>query len=365
MTSVVVIGVTFAARSAAAQGDPARSTDGNGGATTPKNKSTGIDVRFDDSAAALPQEEIRAAIARELEHRPHGEASVAGELDVAVDGNQLVVRFRGAQGYTERLLPLPEDRTQIPLMLSLLAGNLARDQSPGVRPAPLAPVPEAWERAPREPSFKQHYLGLHLGQDIAFAGGFEVCNRTIGTFSCYYPGTDQPFFHSPNPNSDTVTNHPVLATTRVLFSYDFAPWRRFSIGARIGFAFRGGPPAGMSPDPPVTDPPSHSAGAGGTPFFPGHFELRASYWFAPLTNERWRGFFGVGAGMAQVDARVDHHVVDCEETAPPSTDIDAFSACQNGTVASNPAPQTAVERLAEDRPGLSGVPHRRHRNPHG
>jgi hypothetical protein len=111
-----------------------------------------------------------------------------------------------------------------------------------------------------------------------------------------------------------------LATTRLLFSYDFAPSPVFSLGVRAGFAFRGGPPAGMTTGdaPPVEGietVPAHTPGSGGTPFRPFHFELRGNYWFAPLTNPRWRGYLGAGFGVAQVDAKVVHPVTDCHDVA--------------------------------------------------
>jgi hypothetical protein len=268
---------------------------------------------------------------------------VRGELNVAVDGNQIVVRFRSTQSYTERVLPLPADRTQIPLMLSLLAGNLGRDQRVGVRSEvqpPVAPVdvaPNGKTKSENAAPFARHHFGLHFAQDIAFVGGFNACDPTMGqaqqNFACYYAGTEEPFFHAPNPSTDTVTNHPAFATTRILLSYDFALLSRLTIGARLGFAFRGGPPAGMSPATGQVDPPAHTAGTGGTAFFPGHLEVRASYWFAPLSEPGWHGFFGLGGGMAQVDVKADHHVEDCNDVAglnEGGSESPAYQNCRNG-----------------------------------
>jgi len=333
----------LAVRSAAAQPALADFPDeGRPAPTPPKNPSTGIAVSFADSAAGLPQEEIRAAIARELERRPAGEASVQGELNVAVDGNQMVVRFRSTQAYTERVLPLPADRTQIPLMLSLLAGNLGRDQRVGMHAEaePAAPrdvAPDKKAKQQNAPPFARHHFGLHLAQDIAFVGGFNACDPTLGqadqNLACYYAGTEEPFFHKPNPSTDTVTNHPAFATTRILLSYDFALLSRFTLGARIGFAFRGGPPAGMAPANGELDPPAHTPGTGGTAFFPGHLELRATYWFAPLSEPGWHGFFGLGGGMAQVDTKASVHVEDCNEVArlnAGGTNSPVYQNCRQG-----------------------------------
>jgi len=57
----------------------------------------------------------------------------------------------------------------------------------------------------------------------------------------------------------------------------------------------------------------------------------------PLTNRSWSGFVGLGAGLAQIDAKADHQVVDCQAVADanttpadPAGDA-AFDACRQGT----------------------------------
>src|SRR6187455_346919 len=89
---------------------------------------------FDASAASLPQAEIRASIEREL-GKPLSTTSeeASGELLVAVDaGGRLVVRYRARRGSVDRYLPMPSEPADIPLIIALAAGNLARDQSVGV-----------------------------------------------------------------------------------------------------------------------------------------------------------------------------------------------------------------------------------------
>jgi hypothetical protein len=170
-----------------------------------------VRVSFEPSAAALPQEEIRAAVGRELERRPNNEPIVAGELSVAIEGEHLILRFRSREGYTERLLPLPEDRTQIPLLLALLASNLARDQRVDVRAAE-PPAPRAQPDAPRpapepaRPAYKRHHFGIHVAQDVTFVGGTNVCDpyTNVAPYSCFYEGTDEPFFHRPAPDTDSI-----------------------------------------------------------------------------------------------------------------------------------------------------------------
>jgi len=318
------VAVTSAARSAAAQG---------------------IAVSFDESAAALPQDDIRAAIARELAHQPADGAAVTGALDVAVESEHIIVRFRGPQGYTERVLPLPEERAQIPVMLGLLAGNLARDQRAAVRPEPAAPAPalkptvtpirEHPAPQPPEPirTYPRHFLGLHVAQDLMVVGGKNACDPSMGqaseNFACFYAGTENPFFNAIEPNSDTINSTLSIATTRVLLSYDFAVMPRLTIGLRGGYAFGGGPPAGKSPAPDGS-----VGGSGGTAFMPWHLELRSSYFFTPLSRrDTWHGFAGVGLGLAQVDAKARHAVVDCEVFAggqDNAAQLVSYEECRQG-----------------------------------
>ncbi|HTQ06581.1 MAG TPA: dickkopf-related protein, partial [Polyangiaceae bacterium] len=166
--------------------------------------------------------------------------------------------------------------------------------------------------------YKKNWLALNIGQDIAFVGGYNVCDPKLGqqsdNYACFYAGTnDEPFFHTPYPLRDGISTGAVLATTRILASYDRAFTPRITIGARLGFAFGGGPPAGMQPPVGVTDPPAGTKGTGGTPFLPVHAELRGEYWFLPLTAKTFRAYALVGGGMAQVDAKVRINEYDCED----------------------------------------------------
>lgn len=320
----------------------------------------GIFIKFADSADELPQDEIREAVTRELTHRPEGGIDVSGELEIAVQGQQLFVRFHGARGYSGRVLPLPEERAQIPVILALVAGNLARDQTPAVvalpdepaevpvAPSPRSPTPE--ERAEdaallapvarKQPElpYRRHYFGLHFAQDLTVVSGKNVCD--IGTapyhgFHCFYPDSEQGFDHAVDPTEDDIHPTFVAATTRLLASYDLALIPELTVGVRVGFALRGGPPV-----PKIPDGPGASTG---TPFFPGHIEVRVSYWLAPLTNPAFRGFIGLGAGAAEVDAKVRHTVRDCNLVAAaadvsvdPTDREDAYFACREGLPATDP-----------------------------
>jgi hypothetical protein len=195
-------------------------------------------------------------------------------------------------------------------------------------------------------SFKKNWIGLHVAQDIAFVGGYNVCDPKLGqqsdNYACFYQGTtNQPFFHTPYPLRDGIDTGAVLATTRILLSYDRAFTRNLTIGGRVGFAFGGGPPAGMQPPTGVTNPPAHQIGTGGTPFLPVHIEVRGQFWFLPLTAKVFRAYAMLGGGMAQVDAKVLINEYDCqdagtnpahpEENTPYGPQMwNAYNQCRSG-----------------------------------
>jgi hypothetical protein len=249
-------------------------------------------------------------------------------------------------GSVERYLPMPSDPNDVPIMVSLAVGNLVRDPTTGIAPAgPAAEAPaktaavaparqseparsakEPATSAPSTPAFARHLVGAHVAQDIAFVYDDSVCHHVFGppaNYSCFYAGTtNEPFFHHIQADDEFLDEGPAFATTRLLISYDYAiePW--VSVGTRLGYALGGGPPAGQAPDDdhPPSDPnliPSNTRGRGGEPFLPLHAELRASYWFLPLTG-RFRAYVGAGFGVAQVDSKHETVVFDCAETLDPS-----------------------------------------------
>jgi hypothetical protein len=175
--------------------------------------------------------------------------------------------------------------------------------------------------------YKQNWFGLHFAQDFAMVGGSNVCNQRLGQksddYACFYEGTDnQPFVRTPYPLRDGIQNGMVLATSRLLLSYDRAFTNRITIGVRAGYAFGGGPPAGQKTkrgdasvehdgDPLQTKP--NAVGSGGTAFLPAHIEVRGAFWFLPLNAKLIRAYVAAGGGMAQVDAKVSIPELDCND----------------------------------------------------
>jgi hypothetical protein len=173
--------------------------------------------------------------------------------------------------------------------------------------------------------YKKNWLGLHFAQDFALVGGNNVCDSNLGqkssNYACFYEGTsDKPFVHTPFPYKDGIQQGMVLATSRILLSYEraFFPW--LTVGARAGFAFGGGPPAGQQVKKVNGSVPDRATGQNGTPFLPLHVEVRAAYWFLPLSSKLLRLYAGLGGGMAQVDAKVSIPEYDCTHAGTPDKD---------------------------------------------
>ncbi|HEY5372328.1 MAG TPA: hypothetical protein VIK01_01520 [Polyangiaceae bacterium] len=172
-------------------------------------------------------------------------------------------------------------------------------------------------------AFKKNWLGLHFAQDIAIFGGSNVCSsdaRANQGYACYDRGsTSSPYNGDPYPGAG-IGSGTVLATQRLLVSFDRAFSPNITLGGRLGFAFGGGPPAGKDP---TTNPPTP-----GAKFLPLHLEARLSYWFGKgaLGKKGLRPYVHAGGGLAQVDGKVKIVVADC----PQMLDNPSYAKCMNG-----------------------------------
>jgi hypothetical protein len=148
--------------------------------------------------------------------------------------------------------------------------------------------------------YKKNWLGLHFAQDIAIIGGSDVCSyasRANDGYSCFDEGTENIYTGNPYPGAGISTGT-VMATRRLLVSFDRAFTPNITLGARVGFAFSGGPT--------VAD----------KSFLPFHGELRLAYWFGKgvLGKKGLRPYVHFGGGIAQVDGKVKVRVADCPES---------------------------------------------------
>ncbi len=154
------------------------------------------------------------------------------------------------------------------------------DEAPS--PPDAAPQPETAAAARNwiSVAFQQDVLALTSAQDACAGGSGYTCFAGGGSYYADTPlrGAD-----------DTVSGGFAPATRRVMLGYDRVVAAHVTLGARVGFAFGGGP--------------QRPTGGG---FLPLHLEARAAYWFGrdPLTRTGLRPFILVAAGAAQIDARV-------------------------------------------------------------
>jgi hypothetical protein len=185
--------------------------------------------------------------------------------------------------------------------------------------------------------YRKNWFGLHIAQDFAFVGGTDICSQPSqndDSFACYYAGSRSgAYIDDPYPGVDTSTTL-VVATTRVLLSYDLAFSPHWLAGVRAGYAFGGGPPSGR-------DVSYDNEGRivevieEGRAFLPVHLELRISRYFGEgaLSKKGIRPYVHLGGGFAQIDAKVETPVRDCGLFAPRGSA--EYSACANGEIPSD------------------------------
>lgn len=195
--------------------------------------------------------------------------------------------------------------------------------------------------------YKKWWFGLHIAQDVALVSGTDVCldeNQTADNWACYWSSTQEEApYHSAQfgnlgpGNGGTILTGTAVATTRFLLSVDRALTHNITAGLRLGYAIRGGPPAGK-----LVEYDREGEGQNtfdtvlseGTAFLPFHAEARATYWFGttPLGKRGFRPYVHAGGGLAQVDARVVAKVQDNFrlDQPPQRGEIDAWKKLGQG-----------------------------------
>jgi len=132
-------------------------------------------VIFEDSARDLPQAEIRAAIEQELGPSP-SEGEEAPRLSIAVGADQrMSLRFEAGPVTRERTVAPPARAADVPVVLALIAGNLAREQVAAQRPAPTASAqPARPSPALGDASYPNEASTLHGARFARFSGRAEL-----------------------------------------------------------------------------------------------------------------------------------------------------------------------------------------------
>lgn len=171
-------------------------------------------------------------------------------------------------------------------------------------------------------AYSADWLGIHFAPDIGFIQGSDVCATTNQDFECFdsggspYPGTlpaaiaSQPGeVGDPYPGTG-ISSGISAGTLRALISYDHAFSERVSLGARVGYAFGGGPPS-----------------AQGQRFLPVHVEGRVQYWLRALSTEGLHPYLHLGGGLAQVDLKKSGVTVrDCSVEPAHQAFLDCITA---------------------------------------
>jgi hypothetical protein len=173
---------------------------------------------------------------------------------------------------------------------------------------------------PKSGDVPVNWVGVQFGIDLAWmSAGADVCNPPgTDNITCYKSGTDDRYLPPDGYEVETgvINGGFALATLRIMASYDRLITPNIDLGGRLGFAFRGGPPANK------------------TSFMPVHVEGRATWRFLPdgIINP----YAGVAGGMAQVDAKkqVDAQLVKAGESdVPIKGDLDAWKKVGTGFAA--------------------------------
>ena len=140
---------------------------------------------------------------------------------------------------------------------------------------------------------KKWWVSLTVQPDLAFMSGSNVCSPTgqqNDGYACYRQDDGIQYRGVPREGqANAIAGGFTFATIRVLLGIDRLIGDNFTAGARLGYAFNGGPD---------TD--------NGTAFLPFHAELRAAYWLGdkPFSKKGLRPYFFLAGGLAQVDAKI-------------------------------------------------------------
>jgi len=152
---------------------------------------------------------------------------------------------------------------------------------------------------------RKTWLSLTIAGDFAWVSGKNVCmleSQRDNGYSCFRTaasGKLEQYYGEPViDEADAVAPRFRIRTGRVLLGIDHALFDNFSVGARAGFAFGGGPKG-----------ENDARG-----FLPLHLEGRLAYWFGhePFAKTGVRPYVFVGGGLAQVDVRTRVTVVESD-----------------------------------------------------
>ncbi len=209
------------------------------------------------------------------------------------------------------------------------------------------------DTGPKGP-YKKIWVGLHVAQDLAIVGGDDVCSQRSQAeegFACFFTdetGTLVQYGFDPQPGfANKINTGLAPGTTRFLLSGDYALTDKIMVGARLGYAIGGGPATVDAANNEIK-------------FLPIHAEARGSFWFNRVPGKGLHPYVHVGAGMAQVDAKLPVTIRDCSRLGgvdiPP--DSPQYSNCATGEGGAiqphDPLELDAYKKLGQGFGGLGG-----------
>jgi hypothetical protein len=144
--------------------------------------------------------------------------------------------------------------------------------------------------APEEDQpYSKNWLSIGFQADLLMLPSAEnACSGGTG-YTCFDSGGGYYGSIPLKGADDSINGGPALSTMRILVGYDRALLPNITAGARLGYAFNGGPQR-----------PNASA------FDPLHVEVRGAYWFGhnPLARSGFRFFALLAGGIAEVDGSI-------------------------------------------------------------
>lgn len=158
---------------------------------------------------------------------------------------------------------------------------------------------------------KKWWVSVTFQPDLAFMSGSNVCSpegQQDAGYACFRSDGEQYRGIPRDGQANAIAGGFTLSTIRILVGIDRLISDNFTAGARLGYAFNGGP---------ETD--------NGTAFLPIHAEARIAYWLGdkPFSQPKgFRPYFFVAGGLAQVDAKIPVDIKEESSSAIRSEWID-------------------------------------------
>jgi hypothetical protein len=150
---------------------------------------------------------------------------------------------------------------------------------------------------------KKNWIGFAAQQDVLMLPSMASVCANPGEYVCFQEGAyyDAEIYRPIPEAADEIKGGFAQSTTRIMLSFDRTLGAHIGLGARVGYAFGGGP-----------------AVPEGKAFFPAHIEGRISYWFGknPFASTSIRPYVVLGGGVAQFDAKVNVQVYEHDPNVP-------------------------------------------------